>query len=163
MGLTAFIFFLFFRHDFVRAISLEPFLAKTPNWVCCLVLRSNFALLLTIQFASLFFFFRHDFVRAISLEPLLAETPNWVCCLVLRSNFALLLTIQFALLISSLINIISLLVTSFNSAVTLKLKCGKVVCIEFFIFARSLLGCIQGDREPVSLTVVLALWGRYWC
>ena len=41
---------------------------------------------------------------------------------------------QFALLISSLINIISLDVTSFNSAVTLKLKCGKVVCVEFFIF-----------------------------
>ena len=73
-----FFFFCFFRHDFVRAISLEPLLAETPNSVCCLVLRSNFALLLTIQFALLFiyFFFRHDFVRAISLEPLLAETPN---------------------------------------------------------------------------------------
>ena len=58
---------------------------------------------------------------------------------------------QFAALISSLINIISLDVTSFNSAVTLKLKCGKVVCVEFFIFGGSLLGRIQGDREPVSL------------
>ena len=48
-----FYFFCFFRHDFVRAISLEPLLAETPNWVCCLVLRSNFALLFTIQFASL--------------------------------------------------------------------------------------------------------------
>ena len=75
-------------------------------------------------FFSFFFFPRHDFVRAISLEPSLVETPNWVCCLVLRSNFALLLTMQFASLISSLINIISLDVTSFNSAVTLKLKCG---------------------------------------
>ena len=37
-----------------------------------------------------------------------------MCCLVLRSNFALLLTIQFALLISSLINIISLLLTTFD-------------------------------------------------
>ena len=55
-----FFFSFFFRHDFVRAISLEPLLAVTPNWVCCLVLRSNFALLLTIQF-TLFFFFRHDF------------------------------------------------------------------------------------------------------
>ena len=99
-------FFSFFFTTFVRAISLEPLLAETPNWVCCLVLRSNFALLLTIQFASLFYLFifffpprfRHDFVRAISLEPLLAETPNWVCCLVLRSNCALLLTIQLALL-----------------------------------------------------------------
>ena len=76
-----FFFFLSprFCHDFVRAISLEPLLAETPNSVCCLVLRYNCALLLTIQFASLFiyfFFFRHDFVRAISLEPLLAETPN---------------------------------------------------------------------------------------
>ena len=49
-------FFLFFRHDFVRTISLEPLLAETPNSVCCFVLRSNFALLLTIQFASLFLF-----------------------------------------------------------------------------------------------------------
>ena len=48
--------FFFFCHNFVRAISLELLLAKTPNWVCCLVLRSNFALLLTIQFASLFFY-----------------------------------------------------------------------------------------------------------
>ena len=48
---------------------------------------------------------------------------------------------QFALLISSLINIISLDVTSFNLAVTLKLKCGKVVCVEFFIF---------GDRSSVA-------------
>ena len=92
-----YLFIFFFCHDFVRAISLEPLLAETPNCVCSLVLRSNFALLLTIQFASLFFifyffftfylfiylliifiyfFFRHDFVRAISLEPLLAETPN---------------------------------------------------------------------------------------
>ena len=83
---------------------------------------------------SFFFLFRHDFVRAISLEPSLVETRNLVCCLVLRSNFALFLAMQFALLISSLINIISLDVTSFNSAVTLKLKCGKVVCVEFFIF-----------------------------
>ena len=48
---------------------------------------------------------------------------------------------QFASLISSLINIISLDVTSFNSAVTLKLKCGKVVSVEFFIF---------GDRPSVA-------------
>ena len=37
-----------------------------------------------------------------------------MCCLVLRSNFALLLTIQFASLISSLINIICLLLTTFD-------------------------------------------------
>ena len=52
-----FFFFFFFRQDFVRAISLEPLLAETPNWVCCLVLRSNCALLLTIQFALFIFFF----------------------------------------------------------------------------------------------------------
>ena len=51
---------------------------------------------------------------------------------------------QFASLISSLINIISLDVTSFNSAVTLKLKCGKVVCVEFFIL---------GDRSSVAYRV----------
>ena len=74
----SFIFFLFFSSaTFVRAISLEPLLVETPNSVCCLVLWSNFALLHTIQFASLFiyfFFFCHDFVRAISLEPLLADS-----------------------------------------------------------------------------------------
>ena len=37
-----------------------------------------------------------------------------MCCLVLRSNFALLLTIQFVSLISSLINIINLLLTTFD-------------------------------------------------
>ena len=60
MGLSTFIFFLFsffFRHDFVQPISLEPLLAETPNLVCCLVLWSSCALLLTIQFASLFFYF----------------------------------------------------------------------------------------------------------
>ena len=93
-------YFFFFRHDFVGAISLEPSLAETPDWVCCLVLRSNFFTIAyhPIRFVIFFsfLFFCHDFVRAISLEPLLADTPNWVCCLVLRSNFALLLTIQFA-------------------------------------------------------------------
>ena len=52
-----FFFSAFYRHDFVRAISLEPLLAETPNWVCVLVLWSNFALLLTIHFALLLFFF----------------------------------------------------------------------------------------------------------
>ena len=59
MGFLEFFFFFFFffpRHDLVRAISLEPSLVETPDSVCCLVLQSNFALLLTIQFASLFFY-----------------------------------------------------------------------------------------------------------
>ena len=57
MGLSMFIFFSFFSATFVRPISLEPLLAETPNSVCCLVLRSSFALLLTIQFALLFISF----------------------------------------------------------------------------------------------------------
>ena len=84
-------------------------------WSCGLILHYSLPSNLLRYFLLFFFlFFRHDFVRAISLEPLLAENPNSVCCLVLRSNFALLLTIQFALLISSLINIISLLLTTFD-------------------------------------------------
>ena len=90
-------------------------------WSCGLVL--HYCLPSNSLCYFFFLFFCHDFVRAISLEPLLAETPNWVCCLVLWSNFALLLTIQFASLISSLINIISLLLTT----------------LEFFIFGGSLL------------------------
>ena len=47
--LLVFIFFFFlsfflFSATFVRAISLEPLLAETPNSVCSLVLLSNFAL-----------------------------------------------------------------------------------------------------------------------
>ena len=109
----------------------------------CLVIisdprRGRYMVLPAFLFYFFFFFFRHDFVRAISLEPSLVETPNGVCCLVLRSNFALFLTMQFVLLISLLINIISLDVTSFNSAVTLKLKCGKVVCVVFFFHFRGI-------------------------
>ena len=55
--LIFFLFFSFFSADLVRAISLEPSLVETPDSVCCLVLPSNFALLLTIQFASLFFIY----------------------------------------------------------------------------------------------------------
>ena len=32
-----------------------------------------------------------------------------------------------------------------------KVEMRHVVCVEFFIFGGSLLGRIQGDREPVSL------------
>ena len=105
-SLRYFYFILFFfRQDFVWAISLEPLLAETPNWVCCLVLWSNFALLLTIQFASLFIFFfpRHNFATILSGSYLWNRYSQklqiWVCCLVLRSNCALLLTIQFASLV----------------------------------------------------------------
>ena len=82
--------YFFFCHDFVRAISLEPVLAETPNWVCCLVLRSNFALLLTIQFASLFFFFffRHNFSGPYLWnrysQRLQIECAAWSCGLILH-------------------------------------------------------------------------------
>ena len=97
MGLSMFIFLFFFfsRHDFVRPISLEPLLAKTPNWVCCLVLRSSFALLLTIQFASLFkkkknfFFFFAKILSGSYLwnrysQRLQIECAAWFCGLVLH-------------------------------------------------------------------------------
>ena len=105
-----------------------------------MVLWSNCALLLTIQFASLVFFFFFSFFPprfcpghifgTVYSQRLQIECAAWSCGLI----FALLLTIQFASLISSLINIISLLLTT----------------LEFFIFGGSLLGRIQGDREPVS-------------
>ena len=91
MGFHEFIFF--FRHDFVRAISLEPLLAETPNSVCCLVLQPNFALLLTIQFASLFYFFFFFFYATILSGPYLwnrysqrlqIECAAWSCGLILH-------------------------------------------------------------------------------
>ena len=87
------LFFLFFRHDFVGAISLEPSLVETPDWVCCLVLLFNFALLLTIQFASLFFFFFFFFSATILSGPYLwnhylqrlqIECAAWSCGLILH-------------------------------------------------------------------------------
>ena len=86
-------FFFFFRHDIVRPISLEPLLAETPNWVCCLVVRSSCALLLTIQFASLFFFFSFFFSAKILSGPYLwnrysqrlqIECAAWSCGLILH-------------------------------------------------------------------------------
>ena len=83
-------FFFFSRRDLVRAISLEPSLVETPDSVCCLVLQSNFALLLTIQFALLFFFF---FSAKILSGPYLwnrysqrlqIECAAWSCGLILH-------------------------------------------------------------------------------
>ena len=87
-----FSFFFFFRHDFVRPISLEPLLAETPNWVCCLVLRSSCALLLTIQFASLFIFFLFFSAKILSgpylwnrySQRLQIECAAWSCGLVVH-------------------------------------------------------------------------------
>ena len=84
-------FFFFFRHNLVRAISLEPSLVETPDSVRCLVLQCNFALLLTIQFASLFFFF--FFSAKILSGPYLwnrysqrlqIECAAWSCILILH-------------------------------------------------------------------------------
>ena len=93
MGLSTFIFF--FPATFVRAISLEPLLAETPNSVCCLVLRSSCALLLTIPFASLFFFsliFFFFFAKILSgpylwnryPQRLQIECAAWSCGVILH-------------------------------------------------------------------------------
>ena len=82
--------FLFFRQDFVRAISLELLLAATPNWVCCLVLWSNFALLLTIQFALFYcFFFSATILSGPYLwnrysQRLQIECAPWSCSLIVH-------------------------------------------------------------------------------
>ena len=112
MGLSTFVFFFFFfsfffLHDFVQAISLEPLLAETPNSVCCLVLRSNFALLFAIQLASLFYFFFIFFRRNLSgpylwnrySQRLQIKCAAWFCGLILHcwlpSNSLLYLFIFF--------------------------------------------------------------------
>ena len=89
-----FFFLFFFRHDFVRPISLEPLFAETSNSVCCLVLRSSCALLLTIQFALLFIYFYFFFFFAKILsgsylwncysQGFQIECDAWFCGLVLH-------------------------------------------------------------------------------
>ena len=102
MGFLELIFFLllfssffsfFFRRNLVRAISLEPPLVETPDSVCCLVLQSNFALLLTIQFTLFFFVFFFFFSAKILSRPYLwnrysqrlqIECAAWSCGLILH-------------------------------------------------------------------------------
>ena len=96
MGFHEFIFFLFFFfffcRDLVRAISLELSLVETPDSVCCLVLQSNFALLLTIQFASLFFFSFFFSAKILSgpylwnrySQRLQIECAAWSCGLIMH-------------------------------------------------------------------------------
>ena len=95
MGSHEFIFFFssfFFRRDLVRAISLEPSLVETPDSVCCLVLQFNFALLLTIQFASLFYFIFFFSAKILSgpylwnrySQRLQIECAAWSCGLILH-------------------------------------------------------------------------------
>ena len=87
-----FLFFSFFSADLVRAISLEPSLVETPDSVCCLVLQSNFALLLTIQFASLFIYFFFFSAKILSWpylwnrysQRLQIECAAWSCGLILH-------------------------------------------------------------------------------
>ena len=91
MGLSM---FFFFSATFVRPISLEPLLAEAPNSVCCLVLRSSFALLLTIKFALLFFFFFNFYFSATILsgpylwnrysQRLQIECAAWSCGLIVH-------------------------------------------------------------------------------
>ena len=89
----SFLFFsFFFRRDLVRPISLEPSLVETPDSVCCLVLQSNFALLLTIQFTSLFYFIFFFSAKILSgpylwnrySQRLQIECAAWSCCLILH-------------------------------------------------------------------------------
>ena len=90
--LSFFFFFFFFPADLVRAISLEPSLVETPDSVCCLVLQSNFALLLTIQFALLIFFFFFFSAKILSgpylwnrySQRLQIECAAWSCGLILH-------------------------------------------------------------------------------
>ena len=92
ISLGIFFFFFFSHQDFVRAISLEPLLAVTPNWVCCLVLRSSCALLLTIQFASLFFIYFFFSAKILSgpylwnryLQRLQIQCAAWSCGLIVH-------------------------------------------------------------------------------
>ena len=88
-----FSFYFFLRRDLVRAISLEASLVETPDSVCCLVLQSNFALLLTIQFATLFFIYFFFFSAKILSGPYLwncysqrlqIECAAWSCGLILH-------------------------------------------------------------------------------
>ena len=89
-----FFFSFFFRHDFVRPISLEPLLAETPNWVCCLVLRSSCALLLSLPSNLLryYYFFFLFFAKILSgpylwnrySQRLQIECAAWSCGLILH-------------------------------------------------------------------------------
>ena len=232
MGFHEFIFFFFFFSpaDLVRAISLEPSLVETPDSECCLVLQSNFALLLTIQFASLFYLFIFFFSAKILSRPYLwnrysqrlqIECAAWSCGLILHyclpSNslffsgtilsgpylwncYSQRLQIKCAAWSCSLIlhyclpsNSLRYFYFFFFATILsgpylwnrysqrLQIECAAWSCglilhcclpsnslryfifffnffsatilsgVEFFIFGGSLLGRIQGDREPVSL------------
>ena len=93
-------FFFFFCHDLVRPISLESSHVETPDLACCLVLRSNSALLLTRTNSLRYLFFFYFFFSATILSgPYLwnrysqkfqIECAAWSCGLVLHC-----FTIQF--------------------------------------------------------------------
>ena len=162
----------------------------------CLVLRSNFALLLTIQFASLLFFFYFFFSATILSGPYLwnrysqrlqIECTAWSCGLILHcclpSNS--LRCYIFLLFFSATILSGPYLWNRYSQR--LQIECAawsfglilhcclpsnllryfiifffppQLSGVEFFIFGGSLLGRIQGDREPVSLSYGKGV--EYW-
>ena len=93
-----FFFFFFFppRHDFVAAISLEPSLVETPDWVCYLVLLSILHYCLSCNSLRYFFFFFFFFfffsAKILSgpylwnryLQRLQIECAAWSCGLILH-------------------------------------------------------------------------------
>ena len=150
-----------------------------------MVLRSNFALLLTILFALFIylFFFRHDFATILSgpylwnrySQRLQIECAAWSCGLILHyclpSNSLRYFYFFFATILSG-----PYLWNRYSQRLQIECaawSCGLILhcclpsnslryyffffpatilsCVEFFIFGGSLLGRIQGDREPVSL------------
>ena len=157
--------------------------------MCCLVLQSNFALLLTIQFASLFIFFFSFFFSAKILsgpylwnrysQRLQIECAAWSCGLILhyclpsnslcyffffffRHDFATILSgpylwnrysqrLQIECAAWSCGLILHCCLPS-NSLRYLFFSATILSGVEFFIFGGSLLGRIQGDREPVSFS-----------
>ena len=154
--------------------------------MCCLVLQSNFALLLTIQFASLFiiFFFSAKILSGPYLwnrysQRLKIECAAWSCGLILhcclpsnslcyyfffsRHDFASILSgpylwnrysqrlqIECAAWSCGLILHYCLPSNSLRYLIFFFFYATILSGVEFFIFGGSLLGRIQGDREPVS-------------
>ena len=154
--------------------------------MCCLVLWSSCALLLTIQFASLFiyFFFSAKILSGPYLwnrysQRLQIECAAWSCGLVvhccLPSNSLCYFFFFYFFFFSATILSGPYLWNHYLQRLQIECaawSCGLILhcClpsnslhfffffpatilsgVEFFIFGGSLLGRIQGDREPVSL------------
>ena len=170
-----FSFFFFFRHDFVRAISLEPLLTETPNWVCCLVLRTNCALLLTIQFALLFFFFFAKILSGPYLwncysQRLQIECAAWSCGLILhyclpsnslcyfffRHDFVQAISLEP--LLTETPNWVCCLVLRPNCALLFTIQFA-LLFIFFFVFSAKILsGPYLWNRYSQRLQIECAAW-----